>query len=294
MGSDSPPAPTTTTQVQQPPAFAIPGLTFAAEEAQRQFDAGPQQFFPGSTVVPFSSQTEQALGLTEERALAGSPLTASAQQTTQDIIEGRGVNPFLAGAVQSAIAPIQEQFTGQVLPDIRSAFTSVGRSGGGREEAALQNAITNFGRGVGEVGGQLAFGSAEAEANRQLGATQLAPGLANQDFVDINALLGVGQAREGLTAANLQEDINRFQFEQAAPGLSLNDLIGQLTGASGQFGTTTFQQPGVAQPSRFLTGAGGALSGAATGATIGAFGGPPGILAGGAIGGTLGLLGGLL
>lgn len=294
MADDAPPAPTTTTQVQQPPAFAIPGLTFAAEEAQRQFEAGPQQFFPGSTVVPFSPQTQQALQLTEERALAGSPLVSSAQQTTQDIIEGRGVNPFLAGAVESAIAPIQEQFTGQILPDIRSGFASVGRSGSGREEAALQNAITNFGRGVGEIGGQLAFSSAEAEAGRQFGATQTAPGLAQQDFVDINALLGVGQAQEGLQAAQLQEEINRFQFEQAAPGLSLNDLIGQLTGTAGQFGTTTAQAPGVAQPSQFLTGGGGALSGAVTGGTLGAIGGPAGATAGASLGAALGLLGGLL
>jgi len=140
----------------------------------------------------------------------------------------------------------------------------------------------------------LAFGSAEAEAGRQFGATQTAPGLAAQDFVDINALLGVGQAQEGLSAAQLQEDISRFQFEQAAPGLSLNDLIGQLTGTAGQFGTTSISQPGVAQPSQFLTGAGGALSGAATGASIGGFGGPAGAAAGAGLGGVIGLLGGLL
>lgn len=286
MGDDSPPAPTTTTQIAAPPAFAVPGLTLASEEAVRQFEAGPQQFFPGSTVVPFAPQTQQALQLTEERALAGSPLTASAQQTTQDIIEGRGVNPFLAGAVQSAITPIQEQFTGQVLPDIRSAFTSVGRSGGGREEAALQNAITGFGRGVGEIGGQLAFQSAEQEAQRQLQATGLAPALASQDFVDINALLGVGQTFEAQQAAQLQEDLARFQFEQQAPGASLNDLINQLTGATAGLGTTSISQPGVAQPSSFLTGAGGALSGAAAGSTFG----PVGAV----VGGGLGLLGGLL
>lgn len=286
MGSDTP-EPTTTTQIQQPPAFAIPGLTQAAGAAVEQFEAGPQQFFPGSTVVPFSPQTQQALQLTEERALAGSPLVSSAQQTTQDIIEGRGVNPFLAGAVESAIAPIQEQFTGQILPDIRSGFASVGRSGSGREEAALQNAITNFGRGVGNIGGQLAFSSAEAEAGRQFAATQTAPGLAQQDFVDINALLGVGQAQEGLSAAQLQEDISRFQFEQAAPGLSLNDLINQLTGATAGTGTTSISAPGVAQPGGFLTGLGGAASGATTGALIG---GPVGA----GVGGSIGLLAGLL
>jgi len=294
MGSDDTPAPTTTTQRQEPPAFAVPGLTFAAEEAQRQFEAGPQEFFPGSTVVPFSGQTEQALQLTEERALAGSPLTAAAQTTTQDIVQGRGVNPFLAGAVESAIAPISQQFQEQILPDIRSSFASFGRSGSGREEAALQNAIEGFGRGVGNIGGQLAFGAAESEADRQLQATQFAPGLANQDFADINRLLGVGQTREGLQAAQLQEEINRFQFGQAAPGAALNDLISQLTGATGGFGTSTLQTPGVAQPSRFLTAGGGALSGAATGAAIGSIVPGLGTAVGAGVGGTIGLLGGLL
>jgi len=294
MGSRDTPPPTTTTQRQEPPAFAVPGLTFAAEEAQRQFQAGPQQFFPGSTVVPFAPQTEQALQLTEQRALAGSPLVSAAQTTAQDIVEGRQINPFLAGAVQSAIAPIGQQFQEQILPDIRSSFASLGRSGGGREEAALQNAIRNFGRGVGNIGGQLAFGAAESEAGRQLQATQLAPGLAREDFADINRLLGVGQTREALEAAQLQEEINRFQFEQQAPGAALNDLINQLTGATAGLGTRTIQTPGVAQPSRFLTGAGGALGGAATGAALGSVVPFFGTGLGAALGGGIGLLGGLL
>lgn len=294
MGSNSAPPPTTTTQTQEAPEFLQPGLEFAAGEAQRQFEQGPQQFFPGSTVVPFSGQTEQALQLTEQRALAGSPLVSAAQTTAQDIIQGRQINPFLSGAVQSAIAPIGQQFQEQILPDIRSSFASLGRSGGGREEAALQNAIRGFGRGVGEIGGQLAFGAAESEANRQLTATQLAPGLANQDFADINRLLGVGQTRESLERAQLQEEISRFQFEQQAPGAGLNQLIAQLTGLGGGLGTASIQQPGVAQPSKFLTGGGGALSGAATGAAIGSI--VPGIgtAIGAGVGGTIGLLGGLL
>jgi len=97
-----------------------------------------------------------------------------------------------------------------------------------------------------------------------------------------------------LSAAQLQEQINRFQFEQAAPGLSLNDLINQLTGATVGTGTTSITAPGVAQPSAFLTGTGGALSGAATGASIGGLGGPVGATAGAGLGGILGLIGGLL
>ena len=74
------PTQTTTTQTSAPPAFLKPGLEQAAGAAQDLFAQGPQQFFPGSTVVPFAPETEQALTGITQRAQAGSPLVQGAQQ----------------------------------------------------------------------------------------------------------------------------------------------------------------------------------------------------------------------
>jgi len=292
MGSRSAPAPVTTVQQAGPPAFLQPGLEQAAQAAQAQFEGPAPQFFPGSTVVPFAPQTEQALQLTEQRALAGSPLVSGAQQTLGEIIGGRGVNPFLGQAVSAATAPLFEQFSGVTLPGLRSAFAGIGRGGSGSEQQALLRATTALGRGVSEQAGRLAFGSAEAEAQRQLQATQLAPGLAAQDFADIQRLAGVGQIREGQAGLQLQEQIDRFNFSQQIEQQRVNQLINQLTSLGGGLGTVTTTAPGIAQPSRLSSGLSGGLSGAASGAAIGSIVPGLGTGIGAGVGGLLGLIGG--
>lgn len=291
MGSSKPPAQTTTTQTSAPPAFLQPALEQAAQGAQDLYAQGPGQYFPGSTVVPFSAETNQALTGIADRATMGSPLVQGAQESALQTIQGRGVNPFLGQAVNAATAPMYEQFSNTTLPDLRSAFAGFGRSGSGAENRALQQAVTNFGRGVGEQGAKLAYTSAENEAARQLAATQLAPGLAQQDYQDLQALAGVGATKEAQAGATLQDQINRYNFSQNAQANQLNQLIAQLSGIGGG-GTVTTTGQGAQATGGFggqlLGGIGGAASGAALGSMIAP---GPGTLIGAGVGGLAGLFG---
>ena len=56
-----------------------PFKEFALSEAKRLYDLGPQQYFPGSTVVGFSPETEAALAATRQKAIDGSPLVGTVQ-----------------------------------------------------------------------------------------------------------------------------------------------------------------------------------------------------------------------
>lgn len=270
MGSDSPPPQQTTVSTSEPAAFIQPFLGEAAEESQRLFAQPTPEFFPGTTVVPFAPETEEALTGISARARAGSPLVRGAQQTALETIQGRGVSQFLAPAVQAATAPLFERFQEQTLPGLRSAFAGLGRTGSGAEERALQQASRELGRGVSEQSARLAFGSAEAEAQRQFQALQLAPGLAAQDFTGLQQLAGVGGIREQQAGLSLQEQIDRFNFAQSAEGIQLNELIARLGILGGGGGTVTTSEPGGArQPSRFSSVLGGGVSGAASGAILG-------------------------
>ena len=202
MGSKSTPAPTTTTQTTEPPAFIRPALDRAVTAAEDLFESGPQQFFPGTTVVPFAPETEEALTGIAQRDRTGSPLVRTAQQTALETAAGRDVSPFLAPAVSAAAAPLFERFGEETLPQLRSAFASVGRSGSGAEQRALQQAVREFGRGTAEQVAKLGFAGSEAEAQRQLAATQLAPSLAQEDFTGLQRLAQVGGAREAQEPAH--------------------------------------------------------------------------------------------
>src|SRR3990172_1585342 len=99
MGS-KPSGTQTVVQQQTPPApweAQQPYLRYGYEQAQNLYNAPGPQYFPGSTVVPQSPQTQQALGMQEQRALAGSPLQQAGQQQMLNTIQGQyvGANPYL-------------------------------------------------------------------------------------------------------------------------------------------------------------------------------------------------------
>lgn len=370
-------APKEQTQRVEPPAFQQPFLESGLREAQRLYQAGPQQYFPRPTYVPFAQQTEQALGLQEQRALQGSPVTQAAQglaaqtlgqrpdisqtqQQLQQIAGGQGANltglggvgtggvggleqaisrslgqvtglpqqaeqalsgfasgqqvgqnPYLQATFEQAARPLTQQFTEGIAPAVAAQFGLAGRTGSGAHQAAASRAaerqerqLTDLATGIyggaydrerqrqlqaagqlGQLGqgqqqlglqalgqGTQAFQQAQAqdisrrglEAQNQLaqqqqrlqaagqlgniygqqlaqqqGFANLAPTLAAQDYLDIDRLRGVGQQVEGLGQRALQDQINRFNFQQEAPQQALDRYLQRVSGIN--LGQTTTQ-----------------------------------------------------
>jgi hypothetical protein len=207
-----------------------PYVEYGLGEAKRLYQGTTPSFFPGQTFVSPSEATTRALGLAEQRALAGSPLTQAAQQQTLATIQGQGVNPFLAGALEQANRLSGEQFT-RNIQNLQSEAASRGRYGSSAMGQQAGQAQDIFARALAEQGGQLAYQSAEAERQRQMEATRNAPAMAAQDYADIQRLLTVGGAREQQSAAELQDAINRYNFEQNLPAMKLQQYAGLIYGA---------------------------------------------------------------
>jgi hypothetical protein len=210
----------TTTQIDP---NILPYVTYGLEEGKRLYESGTPSFFPGKTYVSPSEATTQALGLAEQRALAGSPLTEAAQQETLATIQGRGINPFLAGAAEALYRPTT--MAGQeAIRGLQSEASSRGRYGSGAMEQLAGKASYNIGLGLGDIQRQLMLQSSEAERARQMEATRNAPAMAAQDYADIQRLLTVGGAREQQSMAELQDAINRYNFEQNLPQMKLSQF----------------------------------------------------------------------
>ena len=171
-----------------------PYITYALGEARRLYENMPQA--PDTLAVSPSEATTRALGMAEERALAGSPLLRAAQEEQLATIQGRGVNPFLGGALEQANRLAGEQYTRNIQA-LQSKAASAGRYGSAAMGQQAGTAQDVFARALAEQGGQLAYSSAEAERARQVAAAQGAPQMAAADFADLQRLLQVGQAREG-------------------------------------------------------------------------------------------------
>ncbi len=123
-----------------------------------------------------------------------------------------------------------EQFT-RNIQNLQSEAASRGRYGSSAMGQQAGQAQDIFARALAEQGGQLAYQSAEAERQRQMEATRNAPAMAAQDYADIQRLLTVGGAREQQSAAELQDAINRYNFEQNLPAMKLQQYAGLIYGA---------------------------------------------------------------
>lgn len=195
-----------------------PYIQFALGEARRLYERMPQA--PKTLAVSPSATTQAALGMAEQRAMAGSPLVQAGQAEQLATIQGRGVNPFLEAALAQSNRLAGEQFTRNIQA-LQSEAASRGRYG---SDAMVQQARTAqdvFARALAEQNAMAMAQSAEAERARQVQAAQAAPQMAAADYADIQRLLQVGQGREAYEQQAIQgrlaaQDIPMQRLQQAA------------------------------------------------------------------------------
>lgn len=220
---------TITTQTAAP-EYAQPFLKYGLAEAQRLYESPTPQYYPESTVVGFSPETQMALGGMRQQALFGSPFIPATQQVVMQNL--MGTNPLQSAAFR----PVVEQ--------VESQAAKAGRYGSGYQQAAVAQALAPY-----------AYQAQQA-------AIQQAPAVRQFGFADLGTLSEIGAIREAQAGAELAADIERFQFEQARPTSKLADYLTMVSGGSGALGgqtiTPQFRQPAL-----------GALSGGLAGAQLG-------------------------
>lgn len=256
-----------------------PHLLHGFQQARQLYDQGGPQYFPDSTVIPFSPQSETAMNLQQQRALMGSPVTQAGQQELTSTLSGDylGSNPYLD--------QIAGNITDQTQSAIDSQFAQAGRFGGGAHAREAGEGISNS---LANLYGQ----SYESERDRMMGSMGYAPQMAAQDYIDIGMLGDVGAQVEGKAGQQLQDQVNRFNFGQNQPQQNLQNYLGLIQGNYG--GTSTTEQPiyGGGPMQGALGGgmAGLGLAGAMTEgglASLGLAGAAPWALGGAALGGLL-------
>jgi hypothetical protein len=231
-----------TTKQQLDPTLR-PFVKYGLNEAQRLYTTQTPQYFPGQTYVSPTATTQSALQMAQQRAMAGSPLLQSAQQQQLATIQGRGVNPFLSGALEAGYAPTIEAAQ-EATRGLQSQASQAGRYGSGSMGQIAERQAAGLGRGLGQSLSNLAYQSAEAEAQRQAQAIAGAPALAQADYADIAQLANVGKTQEQYQERALEDAINRFNFEQNLPQTQLNQFLSQVYGAPAGSVSTTTQRSG--------------------------------------------------
>jgi hypothetical protein len=260
----------TTTTTTAPPAYVEEQLRFGLNEARNLYNQPAPSFFPNQTYAGFTPQQEQAMQLTEQRALAGSPLTREAQSQLQRTLSGEflNANPFLDAQIAAATRGTTQRFAETVMPSVQSSLGRAGRYG---SNASTQQLFTNAQR-------TLAQQLADTEANirganyqneRQFmnAAIGQAPALAAQDYSDFARLGAVGEQRQAMNQAAIDEQMQRYQYENTIDQQQLDQFLARvqgLTPLTGTVGTSVAPRQGSNTFGQIL-GLGASLGGAALG-----------------------------
>ena len=218
----------TVTQNADPWSGIQPYLQQAAGDIGNLYNNGQlnYQYYPNSTIAPQSGVTQQALQAQIDRAQSGSDLTRKAQGYTQGLLNGDYLNPnsnpYLKSYADQALDGVQGR--------VNSSFAQGGRSGGGINQQILSSEL---GKTANNIYGQ----AYDQERNRQQQGLLFAPTLANQDYYDIGQLASAGNTMDQRSQDLLNEDINRFNFNQQAPTNGIQNFVGLLNQTGGNYGT---------------------------------------------------------
>jgi hypothetical protein len=209
------------------------GLTEASDLYKSNKAAGPQ-YFPTSTVAGFSPEQTQAFGLGADRARAGNQTMNMSEGYNRDVLSGKYLNSD----------PFQDELFNnikqKVMPAVNSQFMGSGRSGSSLQGDTLTRALTESYAPIASQNYQFGMGQMDAAANR-------APMYAADDYTDIGALEAIGQQKQGLAQNELQDAVNRFNFNRDFAANNLGQYQGFIGGNYGGSSTssTPYQKPSI-------------------------------------------------
>ncbi len=198
-----------------------PYLRYMFRQAKSLYQNDPFSYYPGQTVAGFTPDQLQAQNLAAYRA-QNDPLLGASESGLMDTMSGKYLNPdsnpnlgyYTQRAFQSA------------LPQFDKQAEASGRYG---SDAWATGKATTMADIVGNIYG----GAYNQERANQMQAYQAAPQVAQQDWNDISNLAAVGQEQQNMNQANINADMQKYQYNQIAPWQQLGELQGAIQGNYG-------------------------------------------------------------
>jgi len=250
---------TNTVQKADPYIGQQPYLLDLYEQAQNQFQAGPQQFFPGQTYATPSDTVLAAEDMQRQAALAQSELGMRSiipgfQQQLMSPAQ-RFQDPMLQQSLQASLRPIEESGA-RLLQQARRGATKTGNLGGTRQGILEAEVIRDITQKQADVASKL-YGNVYGDVLRTQAATLgMSPSIMSTFAQPAQTLAQVGASETARAQQPITEAMQRFAFEQEAPGEALNRYA-QIAGTNILPPTTT-SSGGPGGPGALAGGLGGA------------------------------------
>lgn len=235
--------------------------------------------YPSQPIAPMNPLQQLGLGLTAQRALAGSPVQAAQDQNLTKTLNGDYLNPATNpawGPMSSAITDAYQRGTA-AQTDAAAARANALDSTGYREQVGVNQ------RSLADSLSGLAGDLYNTGRQQQLQAGLMVPGSNAATYSDLQNLIGTGdvarQYNQDVLNAAYTNTYNQAQYPYTSLDV-LSNALRAATGSSGQ-ATSTGPNPYQANPAAQAIGLGslglgtyGMLS------SLGLFGGGAGVLGG--------------
>lgn len=235
-------------EMQDPNAYLKPYLAGGAEGALAAYQNGGPELYNGSSVAPFSDQTNAALGGIFARAQNGSPLVKSAQGFVNNGLNtpvssqfGGASNPYANSVTTGGNNPFSNPVATSGANNPFAGPVSAGQSMFGDSANPYLDANYNhaFGQAMQGVESQFARGGRNIQAARPV-AGDIAANLANQIYSpafenQANRNLSAFESAQGrqLQAGLAGQQIGAQGYENAQGRALQSGLAGQQIGAQG-------------------------------------------------------------
>lgn len=218
----------------------------------------PYQQSPGTYAGP-NPYLQQGWQATANRATQGSPVMGAANTQLMKTINGgfMNANPYLDANIASAQSDLTQAWNQVQRPQFDKAMQRSGSFGNTGIAQTAGYAADTLQKNLGRVASDMRGNAYNTERGFMQQALNMAPQFANQDYVDANALLNVGNQAQQFTQAAQNQNQNWFNEAQKYPQQQLG-LLGNALGIN-QGTQQTQTQP---DPSRASQMVGGALTGA--------------------------------
>lgn len=281
-------SPKTTTDVVNKTATTTPyqpaqgGLDAMLAAAQSAYNATPKT---ASFTGPNQDQTD-AVNYLRSNAGATSTGVDGLRQLATDELAGKyldpATNPYITGAVNAALNPIQQTLNKNIL-SISDAAQAAGAYGGDRSQLLKSTALNDWQTNSADTSANIYYQNYVNERNLQQGAGGLLSQANTLALEPAKILSSIGDQEQSWNMAQIAA-------AQQAPWQGLSQWQSAL-GAAQPYSSTTTQGTDTSTASAAGGGVGGALSGAVGGASAGSAFGPWGAAIGGVVGGLGGLFG---
>lgn len=222
--------------------------------------SGDREYYPGQTYANFDPTQQQGfdmtLGAADDIGGMNKGLMDSQNMFMGDDFMDPNANPYMSQYVDAALRPLDQRYSEQIMPGIRSNARATGGADYGSTRQGVSEGIAT--RGYNDAVGDVTAGIYTDLYGKNIDAKQramsMSPMVASMMGTPAQMYQGVGGVYQGQDQLGINDMVNAYNYNRDRP---YDDRMSTLQLQQGMGGTTTTTGPA---PNPWTTGIGTGLT----------------------------------